>query len=76
MSGDFLNSEMETMAPENLRLMQQQKLMRQLDYVFANSAFYRQKFSERGIDRDQVQNLEDLVKLPFTEKDELRQSQE
>jgi len=49
---------------------------RQIDYLFANSAFYRKKLKAAGFsDPASVGGLENLKNIPFTEKDELRQSQ-
>lgn len=49
---------------------------RQVAYLFEHSAFYQNKFAEAGFETpDQVGGLEDIGALPFTEKDEIRQSQ-
>lgn len=76
MKKEFLNEKMETMGPEELRSIQEEKFVKQLDYVWGNSPFYQKKFKEHGVERGDIKNLEDLHKLPFTEKDELRKSQE
>jgi len=73
--GEYLNP-IETISPEELREIQERKFLRQLDYVWERSPFYRRKFKEHGIDRGDIRGLGDLPKLPFTEKDELRRSQE
>lgn len=44
----------------------------QLDYVLDRSDFYKEKFA--GIPRAQIRSLSDLATLPFTTKDEIRQS--
>lgn len=49
-----------------------QRLRRQLDYVMGSSAFYRDKYA--GIDVDGIRTVDDLSRLPFTEKEELRRS--
>jgi len=76
MKGEYLNSQIETMSPEELRKIQEEKFLKQLDYVWERSPFYQRKFKEHGIERGDIKGLEDLPKLPFTEKDELRKSQE
>lgn len=48
----------------------------QVEYVYENSPFYRQKFDEHGVSPADITGIEDITKLPFTEKDELRESQE
>ena len=49
---------------------------RQLDYLLHHSDFYKAKLAEAGITsaRD-INGLEDIAKLPFTEKDEIRATQ-
>ena len=76
MKKEFFNEKMETMSPEELRPIQEEKFIRQLDYVWGKSLFYQKKFKEHGVERGDIKGLEDLHKLPFTEKDELRKSQE
>ncbi|HSA92402.1 MAG TPA: hypothetical protein VLE48_05270 [Terriglobales bacterium] len=72
---EYLNPEIETLPPEPLRALQEDKLGRQLDYLFARSPFYREKFGAAGICREHFSSLADLVHFPFTTKEELRQSQ-
>src|SRR5437016_9789720 len=49
---------------------------RQIERLFAHSAFYREKLRAAGFDSpDAVGGLESIAALPFTEKDELRKSQ-
>jgi len=48
---------------------------RQMDYLFSESDFYREKLREAGFaDAQSVRGLTDIVQLPFTQKDELRAS--
>ena len=76
MKKEFLNKKFETMSPEELRPIQEEKFSKQMDYVWKTSAFYQKKFKEQGIERGDIKSLEDLLGLPFTEKDELRKCQE
>ncbi|MEJ2717984.1 MAG: phenylacetate--CoA ligase family protein, partial [Deltaproteobacteria bacterium] len=69
------NQEMETLSPQAYHRVQQEALSKQLDYVWAKSKFYQQKFQQAGVKREEIKSLEDLAKLPFTEKSELRESQ-
>lgn len=63
------------MDPEKLRSLQENKLRKQLNYVWKNSPFYQKKFKASGISPKDFKRLEDLKKFPFTTKDELRESQ-
>jgi len=48
----------------------------QVKYLFSHSDFYQKKFAEAGFSTpEQVGDLDDIAALPFTEKDEIRQSQ-
>ncbi len=63
------------MAPERVRALQEQKLTKQLDYLFARSPFYQEKLKAAGIRRDHLRTLADLANVPLTTKEELRESQ-
>ena len=70
----YWNEEMETLDPEGFRWVQEASLMKELDYIWENSLFYQEKFGGAGIKREDITTLEDLAKLPFTEKHEIRES--
>lgn len=72
---EYWNEGMETSSPERFRDIQKRALLKQLKYVWENSAFYQKTFREAGVELGDIKKLEDLSKLPFTEKDELRESQ-
>ena len=76
MKKEFLNEKIETMSPEELLPIQEEKFSKQMDYIWEKSPFYQKKFKEHSVERDDIRGLEDLPKFPFTEKDELRKSQE
>jgi len=69
---EYFDLEIETMKPGDLRVLQQAKLATQLDYLYARSAFYREKFAAAGIRREDFHDLNDLARFPFTIKEELR----
>lgn len=62
----------ETMEPEQYAVREERALAKQFAYVTAHSAFYQKKFQGAGA----VSTRGELAALPFTEKDELRASQE
>lgn len=72
----FHNEKIETMGLEELRSLQEEKLRKQVDYVYKKSKFYQRKFKEAGILPGDIRSIQDLKKIPFTTKDELRESQE
>lgn len=67
-------SGVETAPQAAIRGLQKQRLRRQLDYLNARSLFYRRRFREAGIDVERIRSIEDLARIPFTTKQELRDS--
>lgn len=57
---------------EKIKEFQNRKLQEALRYLEANSAFYQRMFKDNGIDIERIQTIDDLVKLPFTEKKDLQ----
>jgi phenylacetate-CoA ligase len=72
---EFFDREIETISAGELRPLQQMKLGRQLDYLYARSAFYQDKFGMAGLKREHFRSLSDVARFPFTTKEELRESQ-
>jgi len=68
----YWESEKECINREALKQLQLERLQSTLFRVYMNVPFYRKKFDEIGIDPDDFLSLEDLSKLPFTSKDDLR----
>ncbi len=64
--------EYETMPREALESIQFRRLRNTLDRVYATVPFYRKKFQEAGITPGDIRSLEDLHKVPFTTKQDLR----
>ncbi|MCX4095545.1 phenylacetate--CoA ligase family protein [Nocardia sp. alder85J] len=67
-------SEIEGAAPAEAERIQNERLGEQIRYLAARSEFYRTKFAEHGVDPAAVRTVADLAALPFTEKQELRDS--
>jgi len=70
-----LLEEIEGTSREELTRFQEKKLQSQVKHAYVNSPFYRRKFDEIGIKPEDIQTLQDLRKLPFTTKEELRRNQ-
>lgn len=71
----YWNERMETISEDELRSIHEKKFLKQLKYTYKNSLFYQEKFKKVGLEPGDVKGLDDLSKLPFTEKAELRESQ-
>lgn len=68
----FWDEAAETMNREQLEEVQFERLKRVIFHAYENVPFYRQKFTEAGIKPEDITSLEDVRKLPFTTKDDLR----
>jgi phenylacetate-CoA ligase len=66
------NDEFECMPVEKLKAFQLEKLKETVAWVSEKVPFYRNRFKEMGIGPDDLKSLEDVAKLPFTVKDDLR----
>lgn len=64
--------DMETMPREELEQLQLRRLKSLCERVCANVPFYANKFKEKGIEPKDINSLDDLRLLPFTEKQDLR----
>ena len=64
--------EFETLPREALEAIQLRRLQNTLQRVYATVPFYRQRFDEAGVPPTAIQSLEDLKRVPFTTKQDLR----
>ena len=67
----YFNPELETMPREELEALQLERLKATVKRCL-NTEFYQEKFAELGITADDIKTLDDVRKLPFTTKDDLR----
>ncbi len=72
MQETYYQREIETMAPDALRALQSEKLRRQVRHVWENVPYYRDKMKEAGVSPEDITGIEDLYKLPFLSKADLR----
>ncbi|MCD8270217.1 MAG: phenylacetate--CoA ligase [Parabacteroides sp.] len=66
------NETIECMDREEMRKLQSIRLKRVVERVYHNTPFYRKKMQEMGITPGDIQSIEDITKLPFTVKQDLR----
>ena len=66
------NENIECMDRESLRKIQSIRLKKIVEHVYLNTPFYRKKMQELGITPDDINDIDDIVKLPFTTKNDLR----
>ena len=68
----YYQPEIETMPVEQLKALQSERLVKQIKHVYDNVEFYRNRMDEAGIKPEDIHGIEDLHKLPFITKDDLR----
>lgn len=68
----YWNEYYECMPRERLEAVQTERLQKLVERVYHNVPFYRRKLQEIGLEPGDVKTLADLSKLPFTEKQDLR----
>ena len=72
MSTNYYQKEIETMPLDELQKLQSERLKKQVKHVYENVAPYRKKMDEMGVKPEDINGIEDLHKLPFITKDDLR----
>ncbi len=68
----YWNQTYECMSRNEMTEVQTKRLKRTIDRVYFNVPFYRDKMQKAGIEPGDIESLEDLKKLPFTNKGDLR----
>ena len=69
---NYYQPEIETMPYEELRQLQNEKFLKQVRHVWDNVPYYRAKMEAKGVTVDDIQSIDDLHKLPFLSKADLR----
>jgi len=72
----YFDERTETMPPAWTRRLEEELLAEQVARCYERAPFYRRKLGEAGVRPEHVLNVEDLRRIPFTTKQELRASQE
>ena len=68
----YFQKEIETMPVEDLKKLQSEKLVKQVKHVYENVEYYRNLMDEKGVKPEDIHGIEDLHKLPFLTKADLR----
>ena len=66
--------EIETASKDQLQALQLKRLRETVQHAYKNSSVYRKKFDAHGVHPDDIKHLEDIAKLPFTSKEDLREN--
>ncbi len=68
----LFNAKMETLTRDKIRELQLKRLKQTVKLVYDNVPFYKKKFKELKIKPEDIKTLDDVRKLPFTTKNDLR----
>ncbi|MBP3392089.1 MAG: phenylacetate--CoA ligase [Clostridia bacterium] len=72
MAEHYYQKDIETMPIEDMKKLQSEKLVKQVKHVYENVAYYRNLMDEKGVKPEDIHGIEDLHKLPFLSKADLR----
>lgn len=70
----YYQPEIECASREQILAWQNERLVKQVRNVWDNVPYYRKKMEEKGLTPDDIKGVEDLHKLPFVTKDDLRKA--
>ncbi|MCR5569075.1 MAG: phenylacetate--CoA ligase [Paludibacteraceae bacterium] len=70
-NSEYFNPEIETMSREEIKKLQLERLQKTVRHCM-NSPFYKKRFEEAGLKPEDIKTLDDVRKIPFTTKQDLR----
>ena len=70
----YYQPEIECASREDMIALQNERLVKQVKHVWDNVAYYRKKMEEKGVTPDDIKSIDDLHKLPFLTKSDLREA--
>ncbi len=68
----FFDSKIEQMGRDEMRALQLDRLKKIVKYAYERVPFYKKKFDEIGLKPEEIKTLEDISKIPYTTKTDLR----
>ena len=68
----YYQPEIETASVETIKAIQNEKLVKQVKHVYENVKYYRDLMDKKGVTPDDIKSIDDLHKLPFLTKADLR----
>ena len=74
MEQNYFQKELETMPREEMKKLQSEKLVKQVKHVYENVKYYRDLMDEKGVKPEDIESIDDLHKLPFLSKADLREA--
>ncbi|MDD6023870.1 MAG: phenylacetate--CoA ligase [Oscillospiraceae bacterium] len=71
---NYYQKEIETASREEIIAIQNEKLVKTVKRVYENVPYYKAKMDEKGVTPEDIKSIDDLHKLPFLTKDDLREA--
>ena len=71
---NYWNKEIECMSREDMKKLQDERLVAQVKHVYENVPYYKRLMDEKGVTPDDIKSTDDLHKLPFLTKSDLREA--
>ena len=71
---NYWHEDIECMPYDEMKKLQSEKLVKQVKHVWDNVPYYRAKMEEKGVTPDDIESIDDLHKLPFLSKADLREA--
>ena len=68
----YFQEEIECASRERIKEIQDEKIKKQIEHVWNDVPYYRKKMEEKGVTPEDIKSIDDLHKLPFLSKDDLR----
>ena len=70
----YFQPEIECASHEQIRAWQDERLVKQVQHVYAHVPYYRNLMDQKGVTPEDIRSVDDLHKLPFLTKDDLREA--
>lgn len=70
--GNYFQPEIECASPEQIKEWQSERLVKTVHHVYKNVPYYKNLMDKKGVTPDDIKSVDDLHKLPFLTKDDLR----
>ena len=71
---NYFQKEIETASQDQIRAWQSERLVHQVQYVYDHVPYYRNRMENKGVRPEDIRSVDDLHKLPFLTKDDLREA--
>ncbi len=72
--GNYYQKEIETMSYEEIKAHQNSLICKQIKHVYENVPYYKNLMDKKGVTPDDIKTVDDLYKLPFLTKSDLREA--